>query len=764
MQVPSDRPTAAMKNPVIIGTFPATLGQLGHWRQLQEGGGAALNVSMRWRIDGAISDQAVSGAIAALVDRHEILRTCFHHTPEGNVIQQVLEQADCPPKFVDLRELPAEQADAELALLGQRETVKPFAFTDSQSPCPLMRALFVRTSDSSAVLQLTWHHLNMDGWSVGILIGEFGTIAAAIDSGQRAVLKSIDLHFGDYAMWQRDVLDGAALNHERDYWSRKLEGIRPFEVAPDHRVARGGNPGEIRSILLSKAVTDAFEAQARVRGHTMFSFGAAAAGAALHLMTGEQEVVIGTQMAGRADADAQAVVGPLLNTVLLRMPFADSSEFGTFADAARETIREAMEHQALPFEEVRRTLADTANFTVNFNLKRAYSDKERRSKSATSRFEIIPLSSHSAGALWDLNLFMIGREEGWRISCEGDAARFDSATIDCLLDTWRGVIEAAASQPDMVMAALQVDLPAGRSRKQSSALPTSMDSSPMPAINHRIEAVKSRILPLQAEGEKTAIHAINCASILYPVAREIGEDRPFYDLQICPYETQTNLPHRHFVDHARDVVEMIRLAQPKGPYVLFGLCVCGALAIEAARLLQEEGEEVPLVILNDTYRPGFREHLGFYDRNVRAWQVRWRTFQKLRARVQSGELSIAQWIDNYSVFRKLRVTALLTRLGILKGGEWQDALDHGSRWYFENVLLPSQANFEMQPYRGRVALFRSEDAGAGRLFPHDFAWNGFVDGTLEIIECPGTHDTMFRDAGAKVIAAHVRRILNESQR
>lgn len=751
--------------PLVSAEFPATANQVKYWREVHlPRGGAALNVAIRRLIRGRLSDKAIAAALQALIDRHEILRTRFREKDDGTLVQEVLEGVRFKLDQVDLRHLPANQRDAELARLGAAEARKPFAFTQDASPPTLFRVLHVRTGPESACLHFTFHHLMIDGWSIELVINEFSQLAAAKDAGTAVRLPPVDMHFGDYAMWQADLLAGPALDHEREFWRRKLADLPRFEVAPDRPRPAANNDGEIRSILLPRELTDRFEALAHARRHTMFSFASAAATAALHLITGEPEIVLGTQMAGREDPDAEAIVGPLLNTVVLRLPVDGGSSFTQFADGVREVIQEAIEHQHLPFGEVMKltgdagTPTDTPLYSVNMIVQRTNISSATITNTDYGAFRVDSAPAHPAGALWDLSLFMVAREEGWRLSCEGARALYDTATIDWLLAVVRRVIEAVTERPDAPLADLVRLDPAERRPGRTATV--AAPATPAVRRNPRIEALRTRILALQAKGRKTPVIAINNASVLYPVARAIGDERPFHDVQFCPSPVPVDLPRRHFTDHARDAVELIRLAQPQGPYVLFGLCICGAIAIEAARILQSEGEEVPLVILNDTYRPGYRERLGLIDRQIRRWQIRWHAFHKLHRLVQAGELTPAQWIDNYRVLRALGVSRWLTRLGLLERAEARDVMHESNRWFTEGVLLASQAQFVPEPYHGRVVLFRSAEAAEGRLFPHDFGWGGYIEGEFEVVRCPGAHDAMFRKEGAAVIAATLERLLD----
>lgn len=754
----------------IVAQFPATPNQHKLWREIGlERIGTALNAAFRRRLEGRISDKAVANALRALMDRHEILRTRFRMRDDGRLVQEVLRKVAFKPDLVDLRHLPSPQREEELERLGAAEARKPFAFSGGVSAVPLFRVLLVRLAQDLAYVHFTFHNLVVDGWSVDLLEEEFGKLAAATDAGATADLGPVDMQFGDYALWLNDLLAGPALDGEREYWQRKLSGLPRFDVAPDRPGPRHDADGKIRSILLPRELSDAFEALARAKNHTMFSFAAAAAAAALHLITGEGEVVLGTQMARRDEPDAENIVGPLLNSAVLRLPVERGDSFLSFADRVRGVTREAMQNQVLPFAEVMRLTGDEGSaersplYRVNLVIQRTHIKTAQTADRDFGPFRMGSAPSHSSGALWDLSLFMVGREEGWRLSCEGATALYATETIDSLLAVWRKVIEGAVACPQAMLAEVAALEPHERRPSQRVQHSGTADVA-MPFCNPRIEALKDRVLALQPKGAGVPIIAINNASVLYPVARAIGKDHPFYDIAFCPSPVRVALPQRHFRDHARDAVEMIRLARPRGPYVLFGLCVMGAIAIEAARILQSEGEEVPLVILNDTYRPGFREHMSFLDRRIRKWQVRWRTSKALHERVKSGELTLAQWIDNYRILRALRVTKLLSRLGLAAPGAVQDAMQDHNRWFPEEVLLPSQAAFEFEPYAGRMILFRNREMKQGRLFPRDFGWGGHLQGDFDIVEVPGTHDTLFRDEGAEVIGATVRDILRSLDR
>lgn len=756
---------AEEQRPLVAERFPATANQAICWEAAAAGPpSSAYQAAFTRRFEGQVSDRAIEAALQGIVDRHEILRTRFRPSEGGGLAQEVLREVVFKPAQVDLRHLPEPARKAEHDRLSKADAIVPFVLSGVDEDVPLMRVLLVRMAHDLVYMHIVFHQLVIDGWSVELLIDEIGHLAQAHDAGERTDPEPPALHFGDYARWQIDRLHDSDMIGSREYWRSKLHGIPDFSLEPDRPEAVRDHRGEIRSILLPRDLSDGFDTLARATNHTPFSLGAATAVTALHRLGGAPEIVFGTQLANREDADSEAVIGPLMNTVLIRHAFAAGDTFLNNAERLKHTMIEAMEHGSLPFGEVVRAESDAAcsagirDYRVNFVVQRSNISSGNIGYKSFGDFRVIDTPSLSAGSPFDLSMFMVLREEGWRISCEGATALYDTATIDRLLSTWRGVIASAIT--DHATSLRQSPGPGpGGENPQRVATP----DEPKDAVRHnpRIEALKQRITVLQPKGDGTPIIALNNTSVLYPVARAIGTDNPFIDIQFCPSPVRIPLPERHFLDHARDAVEMIRLARPHGPYVLFGLCILGAVALEAARILREEGEEVSLVVLNDTYRPGYREHMGFYDRNIRRLQVFGRTTKILHARYRAGEITASEWIDNYRIFRKLGLTRAMRKLGLAAPAEVRDVVQDHNRWFPEEILLPSQARYEIAPFDGRVALFRNEELQEGRLFPRDFGWRGYLTGPFMVADCPGTHDTMFRAPGAAVIGSVIRRALAE---
>jgi thioesterase domain-containing protein len=744
--------------------FPASAWQERYWNDAKSArGGVALNVAMRWEIHGTISDKAVEQALQALSDRHEILRTGFAER-DGKLYQLVKEHAKPGIAFIDLQRLAQNLREPEAERLGKEEAHKPFDL----SSAPLFRAMLVRLSSDRAVFHLTLHHLIMDGWSIGIVIREFGQLAAAIDEGRVLTLPEVDLHYADYVLWQDEALKQGAWNEERDYWRSRLDRLPRFEVEPDHpRSPQGSNSGDILSILLPRSLTDAVEAAARTRGQTLNSIATATLASMLHCLTGEREIILGTQVAGRDAIEAENIVGPLINTLVLRLDTAEAPDFASFTEYTQGTIQNALAHQRLPFNVLTRHLgvetdpARTPVYAVNFVLQKAYIDTAKTTDTNYGSFKLVSRPSHSAGALWDMFFFMVERDTGWRMSCEYNTDLYEASTVERMLELWQQTFEAIATDAKRpISRLLQVDAADLRKPQEMRPGPIKINSLTPVRFNTRVAALQERILCIQPKGYKTPVIAMNNTAVLYPLASYIGEDRPFFDIHFCPASEPQDLPIRHFSDIARDAVEMIRLARPHGPYILLGLCMFGTVTLEAAQLLKAEGEQVELVVLNDSWAPGYREMMPWYDRQIRAWQIRLTNISNDWKRYRNREMTLTRFLSGYRIARNTGILDWAISLNLLKKAPDANVLVNENRW-FTDYLLECSKNYRPAQYDGHVLIFRSEEAKVGRLFDYAMGWGPIVSGQLDVFPCPGQHHEMFRDAGSRVIAREIRAALQK---
>lgn len=751
-----------------VAEFPCSVIQERFWAlSKQRPGTTALNIAVRYRIDGAFRTANVERALQRIIDRHEILRTSFGETA-GRPVQRIFDQVPFKLSVIDLSRLPADQRDTEVHRIGEKEARTPFDL----SVAPLLRASLLQLSANRAIILLSLHHLVTDGWSLGIMMRDLAMELSELERGLAADLPMSDLQYADFALWQREFLASAALDGERAYWRNQLSGLPQFVVQPDRPKAdAASDESQIRSLLLPRDLSDKLQAFARERGVSLFTAASAALAVMLHRVTGEDEVVFGTQVAGRDQVDLESVVGPVLNSIVLRVDAGGDPTIDDALQRVTKVTRDGLANDRMPFEELTSLSEDPRQpplYAVNFVLQNAFVDSGSNKSLVQGNFRLMSLPSHPTGALYDLFFFMVGREEGWRISCDADTSLYDAATMDHLLATWRAVIDAFvtdATQPISAIALQNADgtsplvarkpktgpvkRPASREARSTEA--QTPPRAPRGTSASAAQADLMRITRLNPKGRLTPVIAMNNKWVLYPLAQALGPDRPVIDIQVVDPEGPPSGPLPVFEDLVADAVKLIRKAQPHGPYIFLGHCILGRIAFEAAQQLRRVGERIELVVLEDTWParcvdglPPLRQRYMKLLLAKHNLGILWRDW---KAGVISGE----EFLSRYGFLHRL---GILRALGIEtpKAPNVQSDIQH---------VIDSCRAYTCLSYFDDIALFRSADFPKSRFIRKRFDWTPIVRGNLHVFDVSCAHEAMFREPGAREIGQHLARLLAE---
>ena len=231
---------------------------------------------------------------------------------------------------------------------------------------------------------------------------------------------------------------------------RALDGLEFFALPTDFpRKSVRGSAGAIQSRLLDRDLTDRLGALARQRGCTLFMLAYAALVTLLHRYTGATDIAMGTQVVGRDHVETENLIGLFINTVVLRADLTGEPSFAELLARARDIVAQALEHQAMPLEKVieilspKRHPGHDALFFVNFIYQRSFIENVDY-----GTFRLVDLPSWSAGALHDVNFFMVERPEGWRLSCEYNTDLFEAETIRRMLGHYQTLLEGVVANPD----------------------------------------------------------------------------------------------------------------------------------------------------------------------------------------------------------------------------------------------------------------------------------------------------------------------------
>ncbi len=251
-----------------------------------------------------------------------------------------------------------------------------------------------------------------------------------------------------------------------------------------------------------------------------------------------------------------------------------------------------------------------------------------------------------------------------------------------------------------------------------------------------------QLIRLQPLGERTPIIAINNGMLYYKLSQKIGTDRKFLAVQLFDPNNPKPLPYRSLEQVAADYVEVIRAAQPHGPYILIGLCIAGLIAYEAARQLRLAGERVPLVIIADTWSPSYDMRLPFphavlfnLHRRLNIHRNTLASFRALRFDEFVASTRFAKWN---------RLIRTLVALGLIKNLEEFTALANQDIW-FQSDLMRARADYQASATTGDVVLLESNDLPLSRWSDQNMGWGDLVSGQLLHYRLPAWHDALLRD-------------------
>ncbi|MGH6839388.1 MAG: condensation domain-containing protein [Methylocella sp.] len=272
-----------------------------------------------------------------------------------------------------------------------------------------------------------------------------------------------------------------------------------------------------------------------------------------------------------------------------------------------------------------------------------------------------------------------------------------------------------------------------------------------------------RIVKIQPLGDKTPIIAINNTMIYYNLARRIGTDRPFLGVLQFDPNNPRSLACRDMEEIVADYVRLIREARPHGPYILMGFCVAGVIAFVAAQQLRQAGESVPLVVVADSWVPGYSKRLPIILRYLFRWSYRLHSVKHKCDLVLGGKQSVADFLLSFMLVRQSRIMDLAAALHLVsraKLGKAKLVIDDWANQWFLPQLEEACWRYQASASVGNVVVLQSDHV-VTRFADSKMGWSDLVKGRLFIHRIPGWHVDMFQDEGADRAAEHLRSLLDQ---
>ncbi len=450
--VPNDSTPATEVAPSERTPLPLSFEQRRFWYLEQlEPGNPAYHIFAAARLSGDLDVEALRSCLDELTSRHEALRARFE-VVDGDPVQTVEPPMPASLAVHDVTHHPAHEREAALQRIARAEIRRPF---DLARP-PLLRGALVRLAEAEHAFVLIVHHIAAETWVMTRLVHELVTLYGDLSNGRPASLPEPSAPYADYVRRQAEALDEARVRSLRDYWERRLDGV-PSELplqTDRPRPATPGFDGRRRHFTLSAERSGALRDLARRAGTTLFTTLLAAFQTLLHRSSGATDVVVGTPVVTRDQPGLEEVVGPCMNTLVLRTDLSADPTFQDLLGRTRETVLGALEHQDLPFERVVEALRPQreAGRSPLFQATLVMHDA-RFPELRMEGLVVEPLEVDAEAPIADLTL-LVENGEQLHGALEADAELFDEATMARLLRHFETLLEGIVDDPERPLSML----------------------------------------------------------------------------------------------------------------------------------------------------------------------------------------------------------------------------------------------------------------------------------------------------------------------
>jgi len=489
-----------------------------------EPGGSAYNICRAARLTGLLKIEALEQSLSEIVRRHEVLRTRFQ-VVDGRPVQVRAPAQKLSISLVELSQLSHAERDGEVARLITEEGRRTFDL----SAGPLLRAMLLRLRNDDHILILTTHHIASDAWSMGILTRELWTLYEAYANDKPSPLQDLPVQYTDYAVWQRQWLQGEVLESELCYWRQQLGNNLPVLNLPTDRPrpALQSFRGSRQPITLPETLSAAVNELSRREGVTQFMTLLAAFNVLLHRYTNQDDILIGSPIANRNRIEIESLIGFFVNTLVLRTDLSGSPTFKELLSRLRDVCLGAYAHQDLPFEKLveefhpERDLGRNPLFQVMFLLQNA-----PRHVPTLPRLTVNRVNVDASVSKFDLTLGLAERDGKLIGFFEYRTDLFDRSTIERMAGHFQTLLQGVVADPDQPISTLPLLTEAERHQLLVEWNDTEVDYPKSSCIHELFEAQVERTpdaIAAEFEGKRLTYRELNSrANQLAHYLRSLG--------------------------------------------------------------------------------------------------------------------------------------------------------------------------------------------------------------------------------------------------
>jgi amino acid adenylation domain-containing protein len=499
-----------------------------------------------------VNASALGRAVEIIASRHEVLRTTFS-VNDGVPVQVVSVSSQIPVNFVDLRGLPAVERESNGYDLASLEVMRPFALAAG----PLVRVSLFQLDETDYMVLLAMHHIISDVWSLRLFVRELEAVYDSLCTGHPPQLPDLPIQYGDYTVWQRQRLRANFLEGHLRYWSKALEGASELALPSDHpRPAEQSYRGAHIPFALEAHLSARLAAIGQRGGATLFMVLLAGFYALLARYTGQQDIVIGSAVAGRNSEELECLIGFFVNSLVLRCNLSGNPTFSELVARVRDMALDAYAHQDLPFEvlveklQPRRNISRHPFFQVTFQL------ITLPGTGGGSAFQPTEVTRPTSGFDLVFDLWGTAAGVGGRVDYSTDL--FERSTVDRLCAHYRNLLTGAAADPNLRVSELPLLSGAERTRAAVEWNAT--------ATAHSLEICLHEVVEAQVERTPDAIAVIAGETVLTFAGLNRRADVLAGHLRSLGVRPDT--PVGVFVPRSADlVVAMLAVLKAGGAYV-----------------------------------------------------------------------------------------------------------------------------------------------------------------------------------------------------
>lgn len=441
---------------------PLSFAQQRLWFLNQMGpGNTAYNIPFALRLNGTLNSAAMEQSLNEITKRHEILRTTFQLI-DSQPMQVIAPDATFSLPLIDLQHLPEEDQQATIVRMATEELQTPFNLETG----PLLRGKLLKLAPKEHILLLTMHHIVSDAWSIGVLSRETAAIYTAFVQGKSSPLPELPIQYADFAIWQREWLQGDHYKTQLAYWKEQLTDAPMLELPTDRpRPAIQTFSGAQFSFQFSQILLTQLRAFSQQESATLFMTLLTAFKVLLYRYTGQSDIVVGSPIADRNQPEVAGVIGFFVNTLALRTNLSGNPTFRELTQRVRQTCLKGYANQNVQFEQLveelhlKRDLSHPPLFQVMLLLQNKLSGQI-----TLPELTLEVILTDSQAAKFDITLSLAEAENGLTGILEYNTDLFDADTIVRMSEHLETLLEGIVANPDCKLSDLPILPPLERQR------------------------------------------------------------------------------------------------------------------------------------------------------------------------------------------------------------------------------------------------------------------------------------------------------------